>query len=391
MKVAYFDCFSGISGDMFIAALLDAGLEFNALQDGLKTLGLADVELKSTKVTRKNISAVKFDVIDNSKKVYRHLPDLNRIVDESGLQESVKEQARKVFLRIAEAEARCHGVSLEKVHFHEVGAVDTIIDVAGALVGLQQLGIQKVVASKINVGNGTVEFSHGRFPVPAPATTDLLRGVPVYATDSQAELVTPTGAALITSLAESYSTLPVMKIEAVGYGAGSRELASPNVLRVLIGQSEPGEGLSSDSITVLESNIDDMNPEIYAHLFDRLLAAGALDVFFSTISMKKNRPGIKLTVLIQPGHEKKFSDIILSETTSIGIRYRVEQRLKLYREIRVYRTSLGEAKVKVASRDNKIVHYAPEYESCRQLADSNKLPLKVVYQKLQKELAGHFE
>jgi uncharacterized protein (TIGR00299 family) protein len=387
MKIAYVDCFSGISGDMFIGALLDAGLDLERLKDELAKLPLAGVEVKAEKVHRKHIAATKFDVHDTGRKVYRHLPDLNRIVDEADLQETVKVSAKQVFLKIAEAEARCHGVPLEKVHFHEVGAVDTIIDVVGALTGLHILGVERVVASALNVGSGTVEFSHGKYPVPAPATADILKGVPVYGSDSQGELVTPTGAAIITAIAAAYGTMPAMQVEKIGYGAGAREMATPNVLRVLLGDSQAAAGWQSDLIVILETNIDDMNPEIYDHVFERLLAAGALDVYLTHIAMKKNRPGVKLTVLAEPGAERSLADMIFAETTSIGIRYRYEERFKLQREVKRYGTSLGELRVKLAYAGTGLLNFAPEYEDCKKLASQHQLPMKTVYQIVLAELA----
>ncbi len=381
-KIAYFDCFSGLSGDMIIGSLLDAGVDFNELKIQLDKLHLPNCELRAEKVMKKGIAATKFDVISEEHKTYRHLKDLNRIAENSELDDAIKARAKTIFLKIAEAEGRIHNQPLDKVHFHEIGAVDTIVDVVGALVGIKLLGIEKVFCSPLNVGSGFVEFSHGRVSVPAPATAEILKGVPAYATDSNAELVTPTGAAIITTLAESFGVMPAMKIEQIGYGAGTRDLAQPNLLRLFVGSTAAEDGVKHDVVSIIETNIDDMNPQFYEHVMDKLLEHGALEVYLSNIMMKKNRPAVKLTVLSRAGEEKEFIRILFEETTTLGIRMRHEQREILPREIKEIATKFGTVRVKISQAPDGVVTMTPEFADCKKIADQFKIPLKQVYREL---------
>ncbi len=381
-KIAYFDCFSGISGDMIIGALLDAGAEFHRLKAELAKLPLSDYELHTQKISKQHITATKFDVVDKGQTAYRHLKDLNAIVEDSNLPEEIQKRAKNIFLRIAQAEARIHGQPIEKIHFHEIGAVDTIVDVVGALICLKLLKIDKVFCSKINVGSGFVEFSHGKFPVPAPATAELLKGVPIYSSDIQMELTTPTGAAIITEIASGFGELPVMVPETIGYGAGERDLSQPNVLRVFVGHQEISSDLDQDRIVIMETNIDDMNPQWYDTVMEKLLQQGALDVYLTSVLMKKGRPAIKLTVLARIGDEGKLARLIFQETTSIGIRMREEMRKKLHREIKEVNTQFGKVKFKIARLGDEIINATPEYEDCKRIAHENNLTLKKVYQLL---------
>lgn len=390
-RIAYFDCFSGISGDMIIGALLDAGLEFGALQSELAKLNLADYDLKVEKVVKGQISGSKFDVITplsstpekggKSGVSYRHLKNLNDIVDASGFDDDIKVNAKRIFQKIAEAESKIHNQPIEKVHFHEIGAIDTIIDVVGALLGLRLLGIEKIFASKLNVGGGFVTFSHGTFPVPAPATAEILKGVPIYSVDVSGELVTPTGAAIISSIAENFGPMPAMTAERVGYGAGSRDLPQPNLLRVFIGTMHETSP-NVDQVTVIETNIDDMNPQLYEHVMDKLFEGGALDVFLTNISMKKNRPGIMMSVLANPPDQDQLVKIFFEETTSIGLRIRQESRRILDREIKEVETRFGKVKFKFSSLDGKVINSVPEFEDCRKIAQKLNLPLKQVLREL---------
>ena len=361
---------------MLIGALLDAGLDLKDLADEIAKLNLPGCSIEAQKVSRQHIACTKFDVIDREEQPYRHLADLTGIVDAAPLDEDVKQTANAIFLKIGEAEARIHDKPLEKVHFHEIGAVDTIVDVVAAVVGLKLLGVEKVFCSRLNVGSGTVEFSHGKYPVPAPATSEILKDVPIYTSDSKGELVTPTGAAIISTVAEAFGEMPAMSISCVGYGAGGREMETPNALRVYLGESETG---GTDVIRVIETNIDDMNPEIYEYVLEKLLGAGALDAFLTGVSMKKGRPGALLTVLAEADKEEALCEIILRETTSIGVRIREERRRKLDRELIEIDTEYGPVKVKVSSYQGQVVTRSPEYEDCKRIAQERDVPLKDVY------------
>lgn len=382
LKIAYFDCFSGISGDMIIGALLDAGLELDHLKTETSKLNIQNFEIKSEKVVKHNIAATKFDVITHEEKHYRHLKELLKVVENSKLDEDVKTKANDIFLKIAQAEAKIHNQLLERIHFHEIGALDTIIDVIGALVGFKKLGIEKIHCSKLNVGSGFVESSHDKFPVPAPATAEILKGIPIYSTSANAELVTPTGAAIITTLADKFGTMPVMETESIGYGAGTRDLEQPNVLRVFIGNLIQQSNSEKGMVFIIETNIDDMNPQIYDYLMEKLFQNGALDVYLTNILMKKNRPAIKLTVLSTLEDKEKLIKIIFEETTSIGIRIREEKREILRREIKIINTKYGKMKVKISKLNGKIINIIPEYEDCKRLAKEKKIPLKQIYKDL---------
>lgn len=383
--LAYFDCFSGISGDMLIGSLLDAGLDFSALQTELSKMQVDGYTLAVRKVSKQHLAASKFDVIDEGQKAYRHLRDLNEIVDGAGLSPAVRDKAKRIFSRIAAAEAKVHGMPAEKVHFHEIGAVDTIIDVVGALSGLELLGVRRVISSRLNVGCGSITFSHGKYPVPAPATAEILTGVPIYATEIEGELVTPTGAAIITELAESFGPMPTLAAGRIGYGAGDKDLAQPNVLRVFLSQAGIESDLERDEVCVIETNIDDMNPQLYETVFEKMLSAGALDVYTSNILMKKNRPAIRLSVLCRPQDQRRLTQLLLLETTSLGVRVRRENRQKLKRESLTVQTSLGEVRFKLAMLDGEEVKASPEYEDCKRIATATGLPVRVVMDKVKSE------
>lgn len=372
---------------MLIGALLDAGLDFKQFKSELGKLNLTNYDLQFEKVSKSHISATKFNVIDKEQGAYRHLKDLNQVVEASDLDENIKITAKEIFLKIGQAEAKIHNQPLDKVHFHEISGVDTIIDVVGALIGLRLLGVEKIMASKLNVGSGFVEFSHGKFPVPAPATAEILKGTPIYSTDIEAEMVTPTGAAIITTISENFGEMPEIQVERIGYGAGRRDLSQPNVLRVFIGETTDASGFDRDTIIIMETNIDDMNPQLYDHLMESLLENGALDVYLTNIAMKKNRPAVQLTVLARPEDEEKLSRIIFKETTSIGLRIRKEKRRKLQREIKKINTRFGKVAFKISKLGDEILNMAPEYDDCKRIAREKKIPLKEVQRYLIAEMS----
>ncbi len=379
MKIAYFDCFSGISGDMIIGALLDSGLDFGYLKKELKKLNLKGYEIAARKIVKNGIAATKFDVTEQGHHNHheeRNISEINRIIDKSSLEDNIKKQIKDIFQKIASAEAKIHKKPIDKIHFHEIGAIDTIIDVASAAIVLKKLGIEKIFCSKLNVGTGFVEFSHGKFPVPAPATAEILRGVPVYHNGTKAELVTPTGAAIITHFSEKFGDMPSMKAEKIGYGAGTKDLEQPNVLRVFIGQLDENK---SETINVIETNIDNMNPEIYPYVIDKLMESGALDAYLTNIIMKKGRPAIKLTVLCDMKDTEKLTKIIFDETTTLGIRVLTAARKKLNREIKIVKTKYGNIRVKISRLNGEVKNIMPEYEDCAKIAKKNKVPLKKVY------------
>ena len=377
MKTAYFDCFSGISGDMIIGALIDLGLDVNFLDKEFKKLNIKGYGIKSKKIVKNGIAATKFDVIENKHDhEERNLKEINQIIENSKLDDEIKSTIKKIFLKIANAEAKIHDKPIDKIHFHEIGAIDTIIDVAGAVIGLKGLGIEEIHCSKLNVGTGFVEFSHGRFPVPAPATAEILKNVPVYHNNVEAELVTPTGAAIITTLASKFGEMPAMKVEKIGYGAGRKDLEQPNVLRVFVGDSDKN---GNETINVIETNIDNMNPEIYPYAIDKLMENGALDAYLTSIIMKKGRPAIKLTVLAELKDTDKLCSIIFDETTTLGARIYPAAKKKLDREIKTIKTKYGDVRVKISKLNNEVKNVMPEYEDCVKIAKQNKIPLKKVY------------
>ena len=392
MKTAYLDCSSGVSGDMFLGALLDAGLPAERLRAELRKIPLGDYEFKQSHVLRAGLAGTRVEIVVPEKQPERHLRDIEQLIEGSALTKTAKERAIEVFGRIAEAEGKLHDKPAAKVHFHEVGAVDAIIDVAGACAGLELLEVSELVSSPLNVGGGRVEAAHGSLPVPAPATAELLRDIPIYSSGVDAELVTPTGAALVATLARSFGPLPPMKVERIGYGAGARDLRGhPNLLRLFLGQRielgsrESGVGsraANSDAgeeiVSVLEANVDDMSPQLYGYLVERALAAGALDVTCSSIQMKKNRPGLEVSILCPPERSDALAQLLFDETTTIGLRIYEARRKVLDRELVTVETRYGAVRVKVARRDGRVVNVAPEYEDCQRLAAEKSVPLKEV-------------
>ena len=392
MKIAYFDCFSGISGNMVLGALLDLGLELGALKEALAGLEVSGYEIEARKVLKRHIAGTLVDVKVQEEGVERHLDDILEIIEKSALPEDVKETCGRIFTRLAEAEARVHRVDIKDIHFHEVGGIDAIVDVVGSVVGLKLLGIEEVYSSPLHLGRGFVECAHGKLPVPAPATLELVKGVPVYGRDIEAELVTPTGAAIITTLAKGFGPSPAMEIEAIGYGAGHKDLPIPNLLRVSIGRTRRPEegGYEEDVVIVVEANIDDMNPELYEHVMDKLFEKGALDVFLTPIQMKKNRPAVKLSAIVREADLSGVLDAFFDETTTLGVRLYEVRRKKLSREATVVETKYGKISVKVGKLGSIVKNISPEYEDCRRIASQLGIPLKEVYEEARRAARGHF-
>ncbi len=378
MKTAYFDCFSGAGGDMIVGSLIDAGADPDALRTDLAALGLDGYALFIERVNKQGFAATRFQVelTAQEEQPHRHLKHIVDILQGSRLPDVVKRHARRIFERLAQAEAKVHGSTVEKVHFHEVGAVDAILDITGAVLALERLGIERVVCSPIPTGSGTVTCEHGVMPVPAPATAELLVGVPLAACDDVCEMTTPTAAAVLTTLADEFGSLPAMTIDSIGYGAGSREGGSrPNLLRVFIGET-PGEG-DVDEITVLETNLDDASPELVAHCMEQVLGAGALDVYAVPIVMKKSRAAVTVTVLCANQDADALERIIFAETTTFGVRRHRVRRAKMRRRHETVRTAFGDVRIKVGERDG-VETASPEYEDCKSVADREGIALRRV-------------
>ena len=431
MRILYFDCFNGASGDMILGALLDAGLPLDALKAALGSLAIEDFEVTTERVLRAGVSATKFRLIErNPEPVHVHgpsrdhsdahghdhphehrhehshghdsshghvqshghdhahgqghhphrsLPEIHTHIDRSALTPAGKTRAKALFQRLAEAEAAIHQMPVDQVHLHEVGAVDSIIDIVGAVFALEWFGAEQIVASPLNVGGGMVQSAYGLFPVPAPATVKLLGGAPIYSGSVQKELVTPTGALIVSSYASSFGPIPAMTVEHVGYGAGDHDFAStPNVLRVLVGRAAASARPGAERVVVIECEIDDMNPQLFGVAMDRLYAAGALEVFYVSAQMKKNRPGTLLTVVAPPERRETLSEIIFKETTTIGLRYAEVDRECLQRELVTVETPVGAVRIKVAWRDGRLVNAVPEFEDCAALAAARHLSVKEV-------------
>ncbi len=455
MRIAYLECFSGVSGDMFLGALVDAGVPPRVLEETVAALGVG-ARLEISRVVRSGISATKVDVwVDGERDMpqeeywakqnqdvarapapaqsdhehghhhdhehhhgdehphdhavsrvetpaphehshghSRGLTEIRQLIAKAGISDTAKITAIAIFEALGTAEAKIHATSIEKVHFHEVGAVDAMVDIVCAAVGAEALGVDEIVCSPLNVGGGSVQCAHGTVPVPAPATVELLKDAPVYSSGVQAELVTPTGAAIVKTLAKRFASFPEMKIEKSGYGAGSREFPGlPNVVRLTIGEaaSTLAAKTASEIVTVLEANIDDLNPQVFGYVLDRLLEEGALDVFGMPVQMKKNRPGTLLTVLCKPEDASKLTQLIFTETTTLGVRRRDEMRQTLARRWENVRTQWGEVRIKIASMNGTVTNYAPEYEDCRRIAAENHVPLKTVMQEASREYLGKGE
>jgi uncharacterized protein (TIGR00299 family) protein len=408
-RILYFDCFSGASGDMVLGALIDAGLPFEELRAALGSLAIDGASVSARKVLRAGLSATKFSVHDEGDHSpshdhrhpdhdhhdqhdhshahataeaahghgHRSLAEINTLIGRSGLSSSAKSRASELFQRLGEVEAAIHQVTVDEIHLHEVGALDSIIDIVGSVFALEWFKADRIVSSPLNVGGGMVNSAHGLFPVPAPATLKLLEGVPVYSSGVQRELVTPTGALLVSSYASAFGPTPAMAVERAGYGAGDRDPSdTPNVLRVMVGQTNARA--TTEDIVVLECEIDDMNPQIFGPVMDRLYAAGALEVYFAAVQMKKNRPGTLLTILCRPEQRPALMAIVFRETTTIGVRYHDVTRERLEREVISIQTPVGTIRFKVARFGGQVVNAAPEFDDCLAVATERGLPVKEV-------------
>ncbi len=408
MKILYFDCFAGAAGDMILGALLDAGLPFDELKRALGSLAVDGWEVSVDRVIKTGVTATKFRVHEHHRHhshsthgTHHSLKDIEAAIGRSALSDGGKGRAIAMFRRLAETEAAIHGLPVDQVHLHEVGAMDSIIDIVGAVFALEWFNADRIVVSPLNVGGGMVRSAHGVFPVPAPATVALLKNAPVYSSGIQSELLTPTGALILTEYAAAYGPLPAMRVERVGYGAGDRDLAeTPNVVRVLVGEAAdrgephlsteaPGAKVEAASprphtVVVLECEIDDMNPQIFGPLMDALYAAGALEVFYSSVQMKKNRPGTLMTIVARPEHREKLTDIVFRESTTIGVRYQEMSRDCLDREMVTVATAVGPVRFKVARRNGQIVNAQPEFDDLATLAAERNIPIKEIQALAQK-------
>jgi uncharacterized protein (TIGR00299 family) protein len=393
VKVLYFDCFSGASGDMIVGALVDAGVPLEEIRAALGSLSIDGEAVWTERVERAGIGATKFQVrgedsghahhhqahggVATEAHAHRTLPEIYSLIDGSRLSAAGRDRAKELFARLGNVEGTIHGTPPDKVHLHEVGALDSIVDIVSTVHALELIGARRIVASPLNVGSGTIRSSHGLFPVPAPATAKLLEGVPIYSGTQGAEMVTPTGALLITAYATEFGGIPPMRIAKIGYGAGARSFEdTPNVLRVLIGEDDANA--PSHTVVVIEAEIDDMNPQIFGVVMDRLLAEGALDVLYTPVQMKKNRPGTLLSVIAPSASREKLTSIVFRETTTIGVRYREMTRECLDRETRTVSTPFGDVRFKIARRDGEILNASPEFEDCVNLANRHGRPIKEI-------------
>jgi len=384
MRIGYFDCFSGASGDMILGALIDAGLSLRLLKDELNKIHLPTVHVRKRKVLRGGLSATRMIVEGRGeKRGHRSLKELLRIISQSRLDAEIKRKSLEVFERIASVEAGIHQRPMDEVHFHEIGGLDSIVDIVGAIWGIRQLGIEKVVVSKINVGSGFTQCEHGLLPVPAPATLALMKGKPIYSTGIEKELLTPTGAAILTTLGSEFGTMPAFEVEKIGYGAGRDELPHPNLLRLILGTKDSLSG--QERVIVIETNIDDMNPQFYDYVLEKLLGMGVHEVFLTPILMKKNRPATLVTVLCHPEKLSPVSKFLFRETTTLGLRWREEERVCAEREMINLQTRHGKIGFKLARWNGKTINLAPEYEDCRKLALSKGVSLKEVFEEAKKE------
>jgi hypothetical protein len=381
MRIAYFDCFSGAAGDMIVGAMLDAGLDFEFLKSQIATLGFSqkDLEIRVSRTKRAGLQATHFIPVIAEQHHHRHLSDIAKIINNSSIGEKPKQTAIKIFERLAEAEATVHGEEPKDIHFHEVGAIDSIVDIVSAAIGLDALGIEKVYCSTLAVGGGCVKMAHGTLPVPAPATAELLKGVPTVGGPVEKELLTPTGAAILTTVAESFGTLPEMKIETIGYGAGTMDCVQfPNVVRLILGEVSDKSAATADSVCLLETNIDDVSGEVVASAMDKLFGAGALDVFTTAITMKQNRPATKLSVICEIKDTGRIEQIIFESGLTFGIRKQILQRSKLAREFVTVATQFGDISIKVGKFDGRVVNAKPEFADCARAAEKHSIPVQRV-------------
>ena len=378
MRTLYFDCFAGASGDMILGALVAAGVDPNALREQLSRLNVDGFKINLETVDRSGLSATYARVETAHEHKHRHLSDIKQIIESSGVSDAVKKLAIQIFTRLAEAEARVHNEPVDHVHFHEVGALDAIVDIVGAAICFDLLKIDRFVCSPLHVGSGTIQMAHGRFPVPPPAVAELLKGVPFYSTDIQGELLTPTGAAIITTVCHEFGPIPQMTTEVTGYGAGTRQYKDfPNVLRVLLGETK-ADAATDERLWMLETNIDDMSPQLLGHVMDRAFEVGALDCYFTPVQMKKNRPGVLLSVLCETEKRESLMNLLFTETTTLGVRSYEVTRRALQRSMMRVETQYGPIDVKVAHLNGRVVNEMPEFEQVRAAAMNAGVPVKVV-------------
>ncbi len=381
MRVGYLDCSAGVSGDMIVAALLDLGLDFEHLQSELEKLPLEGYRLERRRESRGSITATRFLVEVTEEQPERGLSEVLAIIDGANLAESPKSLAKRIFVRLAGAESRVHGVALEAVHFHEIGAVDSIIDIVGAAIGLMESGVKQFRSSALNLGAGWIESRHGQLPVPAPATVELLKGALVFSDRETGEWTTPTGAAIVSSVVEAFGRLPQMTIAGVGYGAGAQERQlMPNVLRLVVGDAEEPAtpGPVRESVSVIEAEIDDLSPQVFGYLMERAMQQGALEIFYTPVQMKKDRPGTQLTIICQNERREELADLVFTETTTIGLRLHEVERRVLDRQQQSVQTPYGAIRVKVAKIGSRMVNCSPEYEDCRKAAERHGVPVRDV-------------
>ncbi len=379
-KTAYIDPYSGASGDMFLGAFIDLGFKMESLEEAIAGLEIPGCSLKSERIKKKGISAMKFDVvIEDLERKHNHLKDIVKMIESTKMSTGAKDLAKRIFQKIAEAEALVHGTTVDKIHFHEVGAVDSIVDILGAAMAFDFFDFDEVISAPVNTGSGTVKCDHGVLPVPAPAVAELLKEIPSYSSGAQRELTTPTGAAILTTVASSFGPMPMMNIQKIGYGAGSADLKDrANTLRILVGGQPRKE--DEECLVEMEANIDDMNPECYEYVMDQLFQAGALDVFLVPIIMKKSRPAVKISVLCEEAQSKKLQQILFRETTTFGVRQQQVKRNKIQREMKTVETEYGAVEVKVGYPEGELPQVSPEYESCARVAKEKGVPLKKVFE-----------
>lgn len=399
MKILYYDCFAGISGDMNLGAMIDLGIDKGYLIAELAKLNLSGYQIEVNRDKRKVIEGTRINIIlknqkdkhshadgSDSSPTHRNLKDIESIIDSSSLNGNIKALSKTMFLKVAEAEAKIHGESINKIHFHEVGAVDAIIDIVGAAICIDHLNVDRVICSPVELGGGFVTCRHGKLPVPAPATMEILRGVPVKTGAVPFETTTPTGAAILVSLVNEFTGKTEFKIEKTGYGIGHRDMEIPNVLRVCLGEktedSSDKKNMESETATVIECNIDDMNPELYDHVMEKMFDQGADDVYITPIIMKKSRPGITLGVLCSVNNEKEIIETFFTETTTLGIRKYTVDKLTLNRDFTKIKTKFGEVAIKTAYYNGRIIKAKPEYEDCKRIAKENKVPIREVYKEV---------
>lgn len=393
MKTLYFDCFAGASGNMILGGLVSLGVDAKQLISEIAKLRISDFDIEFKDVNRAGINSVHAKTIYNEEKVHRHLSDIEQIINDSSLNDSVKRRSIEIFGNLAKAEAKVHGIELEKVHFHEVGAMDAIIDVVGACIGFELLGIEKFVCSKIHLGSGFVDIAHGKYPIPPPAVAELLTGIPSYSSEIEGELITPTGAAIISTLCDEYSDVTEFESSKIGYGAGTREYDRfPNTLRLIVGnRNHELRTIKSERLLLIETNLDDISPEILGYVMEKAFEMEALDCWFTPIQMKKNRPGTMLSVLCEPSDKEKFVDLLYNETTTLGIRTREIERECLDREMRKFETEFGEVNVKIARNGKRIVNLKPEYEEVREFAKKSEMSFGDVHKKIAGEVKRKIE